>query len=108
MTSTLILCFSGTSLIMVQAKSFRLLSPTEEDARLVQLVAAHAGLSDCLTVIGDQKELLLVDHNGQSLMGSNTICKHLASATSVGKKLLGQSPEEEALVSSWRFSTLLV
>jgi hypothetical protein len=83
---------------MVQEKVLRLLAPNQDDIRLVQLVAAHAELSDCLSVIPDQKELLLIDQNGKSLTGSNTICKHLASITTAGNELLGHNAEEQAVV----------
>ncbi len=83
---------------MVQTAALRLLSPSSQDTKLVRLVAAFSDSLDNLDVQEDSKEFQLILQNGQTLTGSNTICKYLAKSGSKATDLLGSNPEDEALV----------
>ncbi|BDA44302.1 probable aminoacyl tRNA synthase complex-interacting multifunctional protein at C-terminar half [Coccomyxa sp. Obi] len=94
---------------MVQTAALRLLSPSSQDTKLVRLVAAFSGSLDKLDVQEDSRELQLILQSGQTLTGSNTICKYLAKSGSKATDLLGSNPEEEALIAQWlssRYSLL--
>lgn len=82
----------------MQTTAFRLLSPSSLDTKLVRLVAAFSCSLDNLDVQEDSKELQLILQNGQTLTGSNTICRYLAKSGSKAAELLGSNPEDEALV----------
>lgn len=83
----------------MQAASLKLLSPSLEDARLVKLVAEYSGI-ELLDVVEGSKEVQLITPSGQTLTGSNTICKHIAKSSSKAANLLGSNPEDEALVGT--------
>ena len=85
---------------MVQTAAYKLLSPSSQDTYIVKLVASYSGLTENLEILENSKELQLIIQNGQTLTGSNTICKYLAKSGSKAKRLLGSTPEDEALVRS--------
>ncbi len=83
---------------MVQTAALSLLSPNSLDTKLVRFVAAFSGFVNKLDVHENSKELQLILQDGQTLTGSNTICKYLAKSGSNAADLLGSNPEDEALV----------
>ncbi len=90
---------------MVQTAVFKLLSPSPEDSNIVKLVASYSGVVGNLEIQDNSKELQLITQTGQTLTGSNTICKHLAKSGCKASELLGSNSEDEALVrSSCNFS----
>ncbi|CAL5218456.1 g137 [Coccomyxa viridis] len=88
----------------------RLLAPTPEDAKTVQLIAAYTGSADHVETSLSKNDVEYIDESGRALFGSNTICRHLARSSPHSKALLGADVETAAVVSQWmsmRYSLLL-
>ena len=76
----------------------RLLAPTPEDAKTIQLIAAYTGSADQIETSGSKSDVEYVDEPGRVLFGSNTICRHLARSSPHSEALLGADAETAAVV----------
>ena len=84
----------------------RLLAPTPEDAQTIQLIAAYTGTADHIETSASKSDVEFVDNFGRSIIGSNTICRHLARSSPHSEALLGADAETAAVVCQ-NFSNML-
>lgn len=77
--------------------STRLLAPTPEDAKTIQLIAAYIGAAQIETSTS-KGDVELVDESGRAIIGSNTVCRHLARSSPHSEALLGADAETAAVV----------
>ena len=75
----------------------RLLAPTPEDAKTIQLIAAYTGAAH-MEASASKSDVEFVDESGHAIIGSNTICRHLARSSPRFEPLLGADAETAAMV----------
>eukprot|EP00884_Botryococcus_braunii_P011222 jgi/Botrbrau1/200/Bobra.0022s0180.1 len=76
--------------------------PVREDAADILLVAGYSGISDQIqeeVVKGGNVEVVTAE--GETLSQPNTCCRYIASLGPLRQQLLGDSPEQDALISEW-------
>ena len=78
--------------------SRRLLAPSPEEAKTIQLIATYTGAADHIEISASKNDVELVDDTGRAIIGSNTICRHLARSSSHSDVLLGADAETAAVV----------
>ena len=78
----------------------RLLATTADDANTVELVAAYTGAPGHIEKSQSKIDIEYIDESGRSIMGSNTICRHLARSSPHAEALLGADAETAAMVRS--------
>ena len=81
----------------------RLLAPTADDANTVELVAAYTGAAGHIERSQSKCDIEYIDEAGRSIMGSNTICRHLARSSPHAKDLLGADAGTAAMVHTTYF-----
>ena len=81
----------------------RLLATTADDANTVELVAAYTGAPGHIEKSQSKIDIEYIDESGRSIMGSNTICRHLARSSPHAEALLGADAETAAMVCSAHF-----
>ena len=94
-------CWGFTKLAEMGASSHhlqRLLAPTADDANTIELVAAYIGAAGHIERSQSKCDIEYIDEAGRSIMGSNTICRHLARSSPHGQDLLGADAETAAMV----------
>ena len=79
----------------------RLLAPAAVDGNTVELIAAYIGAPGHIEKSQSKSDILFIDEAGRSIMGSNTICRHLARSSPHAKALLGADAETAAMVCSY-------
>ena len=84
----------------------RLLAPTPEVAQTIQLIAAYTGTADHIETSTSKNDVEFVDDSGRSIVGSNSICRHLARSSPHSEALLGADAETAAVVRKSLFSML--
>jgi len=76
----------------------RLLAPTPQDANTIQLIAAYTGGVGRIETSASKIDVEFIDESGRAIVGSNTICRHLARSSPHSEALLGADPETAAMV----------
>ena len=76
----------------------RLLAPTPEDAKTIQLIAAYTGAADQIETSISKSDVEYIDESGRAIWGSNTVCRQLARSSPHSKALLGADAETAAVV----------
>lgn len=76
----------------------RLLSPKPEDAKTIQLIAAYTGAASHIEISAGNSDVELIEESGRTIIGSNTICRHLARSSPHSEALLGADAESAAMV----------
>lgn len=76
----------------------RLLAPTPEDAKTIQLIAAYTGAVGQIEAQNSKSDVEFTDETGHTIIGSNTICRHLARSSPHSAALLGADAETAAMV----------
>ena len=83
----------------------RLLAPTADDANTIELIAAYTGATGHIETSQSKCDIEYIDETGRSIMGSNTICRHLARSSPHATALLGADAETAAMVCCICLST---